>query len=56
MVGFSLLLVAGIIGLAPIVGLLYATLIVIALSFAVAAIFGYLARRSFRQLLGEDEK
>jgi hypothetical protein len=55
MVGFSLLLVAGIVALYPIVGLLYATLIVIGISFALAVIFGLMARGAFRELLGDDE-
>ena len=55
MVGLSLLLVAAIVALAPHVGLLYATLIVIGISFAIAIIFGLFARRAFRQLLGGDE-
>lgn len=55
MVGFSLLLVAGIVALAPYVGgLLYATLIVIVIAFAIAALFGLMARRAFRRLIGED--
>lgn len=55
MVGFSLLLVAGIMALAPFVGFLYATLIVIGLSFAIALLFGWLARQAFRELLGADD-
>lgn len=54
MVGFSLLLVAGIVALFPLVGLLYAILIVVAFAFAIALLFGLLARSAFRQLLGED--
>lgn len=55
MVGFSLLLVAGIMALAPYVGFLYATLIVIAFSFALALLFGWLARQAFRQLMGAGD-
>ncbi len=55
LVGLSLLLVAAIVALAPHVGLLYATLIVIAISFAMAALFGLLARQAFKQLLSGDE-
>lgn len=54
MVGFSLLLVAGIIALAPKVGLLPATLIVIAVAFGVAILFGLLARNALRDLLDDD--
>jgi hypothetical protein len=56
MVGFSLLLVAGIVAIAPHVGgLLYATLIMIGVAFSLAAIFGLLARNAFRQLIGDDD-
>jgi hypothetical protein len=56
MVGLSLLLVAGIVAIAPHVGgLLYATLIMIGVAFALAAIFGLLARNAFHQLIGDDE-
>ncbi len=55
LVGLSLLLVAAIVALMPYVGLLYATLIVIAVSFAIAALCGLLARQAFRQLLSGDE-
>ena len=55
MVGFSLLLVAGIMALAPYVGFLYATLIVIAVSFAIALLFGWFARQAFHQLLGTGD-
>ncbi len=51
MVGLSLLLVAGIVALAPKVGLLYATLIIIVVAFAFAALFGWLSRRAFHQLM-----
>lgn len=55
MVGFSLLLVAGIVAIAPHVGgLLYATLIMIGVSFALAVIFGWLARKAFRDMIGDD--
>lgn len=53
MVGFSLLLVALIVALAPLVGLLYATLIVILLSFCLAALFGWLARAAFLEMMGD---
>jgi hypothetical protein len=56
MVGFSLLLVAGIVALAPHTGLLYATLIVIGISFGIAILFGLLARGAFRALMGADEE
>jgi hypothetical protein len=56
MVGFSLLLVAGIVAIAPHVGgLLYATLIMIGVAFALAVVFGLLARNAFRQLIGDDD-
>jgi len=56
MVGFSLLLVAGIVAIAPHVGgLLYATLIMIGVAFALAVGFGLLARNAFRELIGDDE-
>jgi hypothetical protein len=55
MVGFSLLLVAGIMALAPFVGFLYATLIVIGIAFAFSILFGWLARQSFRQLMGAGD-
>lgn len=56
MVGMSLLLVAGIVAIAPHVGgLLYATLVMIAVAFALAVGFGLLARNAFRQLIGDDE-
>ncbi|MBO9671691.1 MAG: hypothetical protein J7485_14375 [Sphingobium sp.] len=56
MVGFSLLLVASIVAIAPHVGgLLYATLIMIGVAFALAIIFGLLARNAFREMIGEDE-
>lgn len=56
MVGFSLLLVAGIVAIAPHVGgFLYATLIMIGVSFALAVIFGLLARKAFREMIGDDE-
>lgn len=54
MVGLSLLLVAGIVALAPKVGLLPATLIVIAVAFAIAIGFGLLARNAFRSLFSGD--
>jgi len=53
MVGLSLLLVALIVALAPHVGLLGATLIVIAIAFALAGLFGWLARNAFRDMMGE---
>ena len=55
MVGFSLLLVAGIIALSPHVGFLYGTLIMIGIAFAIALLFGWLARRAFRQLMGASD-
>lgn len=55
MVGLSLLLVAGIVALAPLVGLLYATLIVIVIAFAIAILFGLLARKAFHALMSGDE-
>ncbi len=55
MVGLSLLLVAGIIALAPFVGLLYATLIMIAVAFAIAIVFGLLSRRAFKDLMEGSE-
>jgi hypothetical protein len=56
MVGLSLLLVAGIVAIAPHVGgLLYATLIMIGVAFALAIVFGLLARNAFRQLIGDDD-
>lgn len=56
MVGLSLLLVAGIVAIAPHVGgLLYATLIMIGVAFALAIGFGLLARSAFRQLIGDDD-
>jgi len=54
MVGLSLSLVAGIVALAPHVGLLPATLIVIAVAFGMALIFGLLARHALRRLMGAD--
>jgi hypothetical protein len=56
MVGLSLLLVAGIVAIAPHVGgLLYATLIMIGVAFALAVTFGLMARKAFRELIGEDK-
>lgn len=55
-VGLSLLLVAGIVAIAPHVGgLLYATLIMIGVAFLLAIVFGLLARNAFRELIGDDE-
>lgn len=55
MVGLSLLLVAGIVALAPKVGLLPATLIIIAVAFGLAVLFSLLARQAFRNLMRSDE-
>jgi hypothetical protein len=57
MVGLSLLLVAGIVAIAPHVGgLLYATLIMIGVAFALAIVFGLLARGAFRELMGDETR
>jgi hypothetical protein len=53
-VGLALLLVASVVALAPITGLFAATLIVAAVALGGAALFGLLARNSFRAL-SEDE-
>jgi hypothetical protein len=48
--------VAGIVAIAPHVGgLLYATLIMIGVAFALAIVFGLLARNAFRRLIGDDD-
>ncbi len=56
MVALSLLLVAGIIALAPYLGLLYATLVMIALAFLIAIVAGLVSRNAFHALMGGDEK
>lgn len=56
MVALSLLLVAGIIALAPYLGLLYATLVMIALAFLIAIVAGLVSRNAFHTLMGGDEK
>lgn len=54
-VGLSLLLVAAVVALAPFVGWLAATLIVSALAFAAAFLFGLLAKRTLDDLTGEKK-
>ena len=44
------------VALAPYVGgFLYATLVMIAVAFALAVLFGLLARNAFRELIGDDQ-
>jgi hypothetical protein len=55
-VGLSLLLVAAVVALAPFVGWLAATLIVSALAFLAAFLFGLFAKRTFDDLTGEKKR
>lgn len=54
-VGLALLLVAGVVALAPVTGLLGATLIVSLLAFIATVLFGLLARGIFDRMIEGDE-
>lgn len=54
-VGLALLLVAGVVALAPITGLLGALLIVSGVAFVGTAIFGFVARRLFAAMIEEGK-